>query len=213
MTDSQAGTPFLAFFYKSSPSICAAMKTFLILILLALALGGAGLWLLLRQHSNSRLAAALLLLLTSTAAGYTGVRLWLETTALPPTSFTRTAPPGQFQVVTPAQLPAALAASRGQPVLLEFYADWCPSCLVWKSEVFNRDDVRSTMQPLSLLQIDATELTPDVQAMLDQFGIAGLPALLVFDRSGKEQPELRLLGEMKAADFMLWVTTEILQDM
>ncbi|MDF2446141.1 MAG: dsbD [Moraxellaceae bacterium] len=189
------------------------MKLILILLSLSLVLGVPGLWLLLRRSGRQSLAAGTLLLLTSTALGYIGGRLWLDTSTEPAPSFVRTTPAGHFQVIMPAQLPAALTTANGQPVLLEFYADWCTSCLVWKKEVFSRSDVQGAMKPLVLLQVDATELTPDVQALLDQYGLAGLPALLVFDRSGRERPELRLLGEMPAADFIEWINAKLLPAM
>lgn len=186
------------------------MTTPLLLLLTAMASSAAGLWLLLRPAGTGRLAGAVALLLLATGSGYIGARLWLDGRAAAATAFTRTSPPGHFQTITPAQLPAALAAAHGQPVLLEFYADWCPSCIVWKKEVFSRADVQAAMAPLLLLQVDATELTPDVQALMAQYGIEGLPALLAFDRGGREQPSLRLLGEMAAPDFMRWIETELL---
>lgn len=171
-------------------------------------LGLPGCWLLLRP-TRAALAGAVFLLALATALGYAGIRLWQEVPP-PAPAFRLEAPAGHFQTVTPAALPAALAASRGRPVLLEFYADWCPSCIVWKQEVFSRREVQAVLAPVVLLQIDATELTPEVQALLDQYGLPGLPALLAFGRDGQEQPSLRLLGEMPAAEFIRWVESRFL---
>lgn len=188
------------------------MSTPYLLILSSLLLAAPGLWLL-RQNSRLSTGISALLLLAATAIGYFGVRLWLDSTQQNHPPFAYTAAPGHFQVVSPATLPDALAQSRGRPVLVEFYADWCSSCQVWKNTVFNRLDVQTAMQPLVLLQIDATELTPEVQALLDQYRLAGLPAILVYDRSGKERPELRLLGEMSAPDFIRWLQSRLLPAM
>lgn len=183
------------------------MKTSLIFILAGIVLALPGIWLLLRRQRTSATVLAALLLLVATASSYIGVRLWQDHSSLSATApFQLNAEPGHFQVIRPAELPAALAASRGKPVLLEFFADWCSSCMVWKNTIFNRADVQATMAPLVLLQIDASELTPDVQKLLDEHQLAGLPAILVYDRQGREQPSLRILGEMPAADFMHWVT-------
>jgi thiol:disulfide interchange protein DsbD len=187
------------------------MKASLLFMLAALLLALPALWLLLRRQGTGANTAAALLLLSATASGYVGARLWqdhhLAATAQP---FRLSAAAGHFQVITPAQLPAALAASQGRPVLLEFFADWCSSCMVWKNTVFNRSDVQTAMSPLVLLQIDATELTPDVQKMLDEHQLAGLPALLVYDRQGREQPGLLILGEMPAPEFIRWINTRAL---
>lgn len=185
------------------------MKTSLILALASILLVLPGFWFLLRHSARWATPAAVLLLLLATASAYTGIRLWQERPASA-APFHLKAEAGQFQVITPAQLPAALAASRGRPVLLEFYADWCSSCVVWKTTVFNRRDVQTAMSPLVLLQIDASELSPEVQALLDQHQLAGLPAILVYDKAGREQPGLRLLGEMTAADFIAWIKHQLL---
>lgn len=184
------------------------MKLPFLLMAGAIALGLPGFLLLLRPGRLAT-AAAVTLLLLATALGYAGQQL---RQAAPATAkaFVLSAPPGQFQPVRPADLPAALAAARGRPVLLEFWAEWCPSCLKWKQEVFSRSDVRTTLAPVVLLQVDATEMAPEVQALLDRHGLAGLPALLVYDRQGREQPALRLLGEMPAPAFIRWVQEKML---
>lgn len=187
------------------------MKIALLLILLAPVLALPGLWLLLRATARYALPAACLLLLLATGSGYIGVRLLQAPQGeISPAAFSLQNRPGHFQVVQAAELPAALAASRGRPVLLEFYADWCSSCVVWKNTVFNRADVQTAMSPLVLLQIDATEITPDVQSLLDQHQLNGLPAILVYDRQGREHAELRLLGEMPAAQFIDWIKVQLL---
>lgn len=187
------------------------MKTALSLIALALLLAPPGLWLLLRSQARYALPGASLLLLLATGSGYIGARLLHDhTTETQPPAFALRNQPGHFQILRPAELPAALATSRGRPVLLEFYADWCSSCVVWKNTVFNRADVQAALSPLVLLQIDASEITPDVQTLLDQHQLSGLPAILVYDRQGRERPELRLLGEMPATSFIDWIKVQLL---
>lgn len=172
-------------------------------ILLAgtLALALPGLWLLLRP-SRLALATGAALLLAATAAGYTGWRLWQAPDAA---ELALTAAPGHFQVVAADDLPAAMAQARGRPVLLEFHADWCPPCRRWKEEVFSRADVQAALAPAVLLRVDATDMTPEVQALLDARGLPGLPALLAYDREGRELRHLRLLGEMEAPEFLRWI--------
>lgn len=184
------------------------MKTSLLLLASALLPALPGLWLILRPARSAVLAGSVLLLL-ATSVGYAGVRQWRETAA-PAAAPSMAAQPGRFQTVTPDALPSALAAAHGHPVLLEFYADWCPSCQTWKREVFPRTEVKAALAPVVLLQVDATDMTPKVQALLDRYGIVGLPALLAFDREGREQSGLRLLGEMKATDFVHWVNERLL---
>lgn len=168
--------------------------------------------LLLRRPALLPQLAGTVLMLTATASAYTGVRLHLENrhasagvTALPALA-TGT---GRFQTIPASSLPAALAAARGHPVMLEFHADWCPSCIRWQQEVFSRTDVQQSLHTFILLQIDASELTPEVQEILDQYRLPGLPAMLFFDRTGQEQTGLRLLGEMSAEEFKTWLATRL----
>jgi thiol:disulfide interchange protein DsbD len=188
------------------------MKTSILLLALAAALAAPALWLLLTQQSRTAAIGASILLFLATASGYAGVRL-LQERQQHQASFIYTADAGQFQTIEAAHLPAALAQGKGRPVILEFYADWCPSCVVWKERVFSRKDVQSSLKPFVLLQVDATELTPEIQNLLDKHGLPGLPAILVYDRTGVEHPEFRLLGEMKAADFIIWLDQTVLPAM
>lgn len=185
------------------------VKTALILIAIALIAALPGLCLL-RSRARPALVSACLLLLLATGSGYIGLRLFMESHHHTTKPFVLVQQAGHFQIITPAELPAALKASHGRPVLLEFYANWCPSCIVWKDTVFNRTDVQTAMSPLVLLQIDASNMTPDIQQLLDDHQLAGLPAILVYDKQGQEQPRLRLLGEMPAADFIRWLEQSLL---
>lgn len=169
-----------------------------------------GLWLLRQPSRLATLAASLLLLMIGMSSGYIGVRLWQDEKIQSASPVTFAARPGHFQIIAPDQLPAVLANSQGKPVLLEFYADWCSSCQVWKNTIFNREDVQAALHPAVMLQIDATELTPSVQALLDRYGLSGLPAIVVYDRQGRERPDLRLLGEMSAAEFKDWIKERLL---
>ncbi|MBS3803431.1 MAG: protein-disulfide reductase DsbD [Oleiphilaceae bacterium] len=96
----------------------------------------------------------------------------------------------------------AAAASRNQPVMLDFYADWCISCKVMERKVFNDPTVVQALAPVTLLQIDLTDNTPDQQALLDELGLFGPPAILFYGTDGTEAETLRVLGEMSRDEFL-----------
>lgn len=114
---------------------------------------------------------------------------------------------GQFQTIAPIDLDRALSAAKGSPVLLDFYAEWCVSCEVWNKEVFSQPMAQQALAQHVLLKIDATEYTPDVQAVLERFEVIGLPTLLLFSEQGEERKERRIIGEMALSDFLDWVAT------
>ena len=175
----------------------------LLALLLALPAG----WLL-RRRGALALVAALTLAILATTSAVLAWQLAMRPTA--PAPIALTAPPGQFQTIAPETLEQILLAHRGQPVLLEFYADWCSSCQVWKNQVFNRADVQAAMTPLLLLRIDASNMTPAAQDALNRFDLSGLPAIISFDQQGRELKSLRLLGQMPAPEFINWVQTKLI---
>jgi thiol:disulfide interchange protein DsbD len=93
------------------------------------------------------------------------------------------------------------AASRaGKPVMLDFYADWCVSCKEMERYTFSDASVIPEMDRFVLLQADVTANDEQDQALMgDRFGIPGPPAILFFDRMGRELRGRRLIG-FKAAD-------------
>ena len=111
---------------------------------------------------------------------------------------------GQWQTVTtPAQLDAALLAaqSSGQPLLLDWYADWCISCKVIEREVLTAPEVGRQLGDYTLVRFDITESNPAQRALLDRYQLFGPPAILLFDGKGDEWRDLRVVGEVDAATF------------
>lgn len=108
------------------------------------------------------------------------------------------------RVESPSEIEAMLLQARqqGQPVVLDFYADWCISCKVMERNVFSDAGVVSALTPFTLLQIDMTDNTPAQQAMLDSLGLFGPPAILFYDSNGEEMARERVLGEMNRNEFM-----------
>ena len=95
----------------------------------------------------------------------------------------------------------AAAAAAGQPVLLDFYADWCVSCKEMERYTFTDATVHGLMSRAVLLRADVTANTEADQALLRRFGIFGPPTIAFYDAKGKEQAGFRVVGFMKAGAF------------
>lgn len=93
------------------------------------------------------------------------------------------------------------AAAQGQPVMLDFYADWCTSCLEMQHSTFLDPSVRAALHGALLLRADVTANSADDQALLHQFQIYGPPTIAFYDGKGHEQPQFRVVGFMKANQF------------
>ncbi len=97
----------------------------------------------------------------------------------------------------------ALAKAQGKPLMLDFYADWCTSCIELERYTFSDPEVRSALQGFVLLQADVTPWDEEDQKLLvKQFGLSGPPAIIFYDREGREQPNLRLAGFIDAESFI-----------
>lgn len=108
---------------------------------------------------------------------------------------------GWQTVTTPAELDAAFAAaqSAGQPLLLDWYADWCISCKVIEREVLPAPQVAGQLAAWRLVRFDMTAGTAEQRALLDRYRLFGPPALLLFAADGSEWQDLRVIGETDAA--------------
>lgn len=106
-------------------------------------------------------------------------------------------------ITTPAELDAALAAARaaGQPLLLDWYADWCISCKVIEREVFAAPPVVAALADWQLLRLDMTASSAEQRALLDRYRLFGPPAIQLFAGDGREWEDLRVVGEIDASGF------------
>jgi thiol:disulfide interchange protein DsbD len=61
--------------------------------------------------------------------------------------------------------------------------------------------VAQLMDELQLLQADVTANDETDQALMKKFGIIGPPAILFFDRQGREMKQYRLVGYFEPEEF------------
>ncbi|MEW6340086.1 MAG: protein-disulfide reductase DsbD [Pseudomonadota bacterium] len=109
----------------------------------------------------------------------------------------------QFETIrSNAELDQALQAARGRPVMVDFYADWCISCKELERFTFTDPRVVSEFAHWKLLRIDVTRNAAEDTAMLRRFGLFGPPALIFYDRDGRQQPDAQLAGFVGADAFL-----------
>jgi thiol:disulfide interchange protein DsbD len=90
---------------------------------------------------------------------------------------------------------------KNQPVMLDFYADWCITCKEMEKYTFSDPVVHAALQDVKLLKADVTANDASDQELMKRFGIIGPPAILFFIR-GAEQRDYRLVGFVQSGDFV-----------
>ncbi len=101
-----------------------------------------------------------------------------------------------------AELDDALAHTGGRRVMLDFYADWCVSCIEMEKLTFTDPAVKEKLDQMLLLQADVTANSDDDKALLKRFGLFGPPGIILFDAHGREVPGTRVIGYQPPAQFL-----------
>jgi thiol:disulfide interchange protein DsbD len=94
------------------------------------------------------------------------------------------------------------AAANHQPVMLDFYADWCISCKEMETYTFADPRVKQALKGYVLLQADVTKNSDDDKALLEKFSLIGPPAILFFGSDTQEKTANRVIGYQDAETFI-----------
>ena len=108
------------------------------------------------------------------------------------------------RVKTVAELERLLqqAAAKQQPVMLDFYADWCVSCKELEAYTFTDAKVQQQLSGYLLLQADVTENNDDDKALLKRFNLVGPPGIMFYGADGQEKTANRVIGYQEPAKFL-----------
>ena len=104
------------------------------------------------------------------------------------------------RVASIAELEQKLAATN-QPVMLDFYADWCVACKELEQLTFSDPKVQQQLKNTTLLQVDVTANSEEDKALLKRFGLFGPPGIAFFNGHGKEMTTLKTVGFQDAERF------------
>jgi len=98
------------------------------------------------------------------------------------------------------------AKQQGQPVLVDFYADWCLDCKRMDRTTFLSSEVHAAMKGWSLIKIDVTDTNKNSEFVKKYFDVFGPPATLFFDQNGNEKQTLRQYGYLEVDEFISLAT-------
>ncbi|OOG23205.1 thiol:disulfide interchange protein [Thioalkalivibrio denitrificans] len=103
----------------------------------------------------------------------------------------------------------AEASAQGQPVMLDFYADWCVDCVRLERTTFRDPGVIQALSGTRLLKADVTANTSEHRDLMRHFNLFGPPAIVFYDDQGNELRDYRLVGFIAAGRFTEHVTNAI----
>ncbi len=127
---------------------------------------------------------------------------------------TTSAAPNGHEAFTTINNPDALqreldtAKTKGQWVLLDYYADWCVSCKVMEKQVFGKDKVMQALSDVRLLRLDVTADNAASRELLSRYKVPGPPTFIWIGADGLERRSQRITGEVDAETFLQrWTAT------
>lgn len=126
-------------------------------------------------------------LLAGAASGHTDILNPLVSSESTTETLTQRPPSALFKYASTAsnlakKLQEAKAAQK--PVLIEFFATWCPDCKEVDNNVLSDAGVRSKMRQLSAIRVDVSERNPELAGMMEAYKVYGVPTMVFYDRNG-----------------------------
>ena len=95
------------------------------------------------------------------------------------------------------------AIASGNPVVIDFSADWCLPCKELEHKTFNQPEVIEAARNIVPLKADLTEHgSSDVRALRQKFNIRGVPTIVFIDAAGAEQEDLRAVEFIDKGEFL-----------
>lgn len=103
----------------------------------------------------------------------------------------------------------ATAKQSQQPVMIDFYADWCTDCTRMQKTTYRRASILSALEGWSLIEIDVTETSHVSEEVKRFFKVFGPPATLFISSNGIEQNDLRQYGYLKESELLALINEAV----
>lgn len=107
-------------------------------------------------------------------------------------------------VTTQAELDELLQQAQrlSQPVLLDFYADWCIACVELDHVTFADAGVQQSLAGFMRIKVDVTANDEQAKQLNKAYSVIGPPALIFYDKAGTIQPSMTLIGVIEPGRFV-----------
>jgi thiol:disulfide interchange protein DsbD len=92
---------------------------------------------------------------------------------------------------------------HNNPIMLDFYADWCASCKIMEETTFKDPRVLEQLAHFTVFKVDITQNNAENKAILNHFQVIAPPTFLFFNSKGQELPNHKLVGEISADKLLM----------
>jgi len=107
-----------------------------------------------------------------------------------------------IKVTSISELDAVLEKNKGKKIMLDFYADWCASCIELEEVTFADAAVKAKMDDFVLIKADITTNTQAQKDLSAKYGVFGPPAILFFDENSKVIKSKTIIGFIEPEPFL-----------
>jgi thiol:disulfide interchange protein DsbD len=97
----------------------------------------------------------------------------------------------------------ARARHEGRPVMVDFFADWCAACKELDRETYPSPEVIQESGRFVTVKVDATSSNDALDALMERFGIEGLPTVAFISSRGELLPAPRVTGFLEPGPFVV----------
>jgi thiol:disulfide interchange protein DsbD len=98
----------------------------------------------------------------------------------------------------------ALARREGRPLLVDFWAEWCVACKELDRFVWSDPRVQANAARFVALKLDGTDDSPAFQALVEKYGVQGMPTVVFVDDRGRESPA-RVVGAVSPEEMLKYL--------
>lgn len=96
-----------------------------------------------------------------------------------------------------------LAKENKKPVLIDFYAEWCPPCKELDLKTFSDSRVKKFADKFVMIKIDCTEDDLNCEKASSMYNVIGFPTVIFLNAQGEALDHLKVLGGFIGPDKML----------
>jgi thiol:disulfide interchange protein DsbD len=95
------------------------------------------------------------------------------------------------------------AQAEGKPILLDFYAEWCPPCLELDKRTFSAPEVRGKAGAFVMLKVDCTVDDAQCRRATERYEVVGWPTVLFLRSDGTPIEDVKLVGGFAGKEQMV----------